>query len=367
MSELKKTPLNEVHKAAGAKMVDFGGWEMPVQYEGILVEHKAVREKAGLFDVSHMGEIWVEGSDSFKVVQKLVTTDISKLVPGKISYTLMCYPHGGVVDDLLVYMIDEESFLLVVNASNKDKDFEWIKKNAFGEVQITDKSSETGQVALQGPLSEEILQKITDIDLQDMRYYTWQRGLVGNIECIVSRTGYTGEDGFEIYCPAYETPKIWESIMEAGEGKIKPAGLGARDTLRFEACMPLYGHELSENITPLEAGLGFFVDLDDGDFIGREALMEMKEKGVPCKIVGFEMLERGIPRAGYPVFKGEEQIGHVTSGSFSPTLGKNIGLALIKAQHAIKGEEIEVSIRNKKLKALIVPKPFYKRIKKNKN
>lgn len=358
---LKKTPLNEIHKELGAKMVDFGGWEMPVQYKGIIEEHIGVREKAGLFDVSHMGEIWVEGPGSTKAVQNLVTVDISKLVPGKISYTMMCYPHGGVVDDLLVYKMEEDSYLLVVNASNKDKDFDWIKENVSGDAKVTDKSDQTAQVALQGPLSEEILQKLTDVRLSEMGYYTWKWVEIDGAKCLVSRTGYTGEDGFEIYCDPQDVANIWNKILKTGGEDVQPVGLGARDTLRFEACMPLYGHELSENITPLEAGLGYFVHLDGDDFIGKDALIEQKEKGVPRKTVAFEMLERAIPRADYKVYKGEEEIGYVTTGSHSPTLGKSIGLALIKSEYAQKDSEIAISVRGKKRKAKIVSKPFYSR------
>jgi aminomethyltransferase len=360
LDNIKKTPLNEEHKKLAAKMVDFSGWEMPVQYKGIIEEHIAVRKKAGLFDVSHMGEIWVEGPESKKEVQRLVTADISNLKPGQISYAIMCYPDGGTVDDLLVYKIDDNSYLLVVNAGNKEKDYEWIKDNLKGDIIITDKSSQTAQIALQGPLAVEILQGITDEDISKMFNYTWKWAHIDSTKCMVSRTGYTGEDGYEIYCSPEQASKIWNLLIKEGKGEVQPVGLGARDTLRFEACMPLYGHELSKGITPLEAGLGYFVDLDGDDFIGKEALLHMKEKGISRKLAAFEMIDRGIPRADYVVEKDNKEIGYVTTGSHSPTFGKSLGLALIDSDQALIGEEIDVVLRGKRRKAKIVSKPFYK-------
>lgn len=363
MSNLKTTPLNELHKEAGAKMVDFFGWEMPVQYKGILEEHHATRNQAGLFDVSHMGEIWIEGPEAFQAAQYLTTADLSKVSPGRAVYCMMCYPNGGTVDDLIVYVIEENSYLLVVNAANTEKDYEWVKENCKDfNVTVTDKSLETAQIALQGPLAKDILQKIVDVDLEPMKPFDWQWGYVEGVKSIVSRTGYTGEDGFELYCDAQESPKIWNKILEAGEGKVQPVGLGARDSLRFEACLALYGNELSENISPIEAGLKFAVKLDqEGDFIGKEALKKQDEEGPPRRTVAFEMIDRGVPRSGYRVFKDEEEIGEITTGYNSPTLGKNIGLALVKAGYVKVDDEMEVEIRGKKLKAKVIKKPFYKR------
>lgn len=363
VGELKKTPLNQVHRALGAKMVDFGGWDMPVQYSGIIEEHKAVRTKAGLFDVSHMGEIRVKGPDALKFLQKMLSNDLSKVKTYQIQYNILCLPSGGVVDDLLVHKENDNDYLLVVNASNTDKDFKWFLEHKEDEdVEIIDESPETGQIAIQGPLAESILQKLTDVNLADIKFYRYTYGQVDGVKCLISRTGYTGEDGFEVYCPQEKTVQLWNKLLEVGGDNILPCGLGARDTLRFEAKLPLYGHEMSEEITPLEAGLGRFVALDkEEDFIGKSALKAQKEAGVPRKVVGIEMLERGIPRAGYAVKKDGKEIGFITTGSYAPSLDKNLGLVLIDSAHADIGTELTVSIRNKDVKAQIVPTPFYKR------
>ncbi|WP_227763881.1 glycine cleavage system aminomethyltransferase GcvT [Zhaonella formicivorans] len=362
MTELKKTPLNEVHRALGAKMVDFGGWDMPVQYSGILEEHKAVRTKAGLFDVSHMGEIRVKGPDALKLVQKLITNDASKLSINQIQYAVFCLPSGGTVDDLLVYKVADDEYLLVVNASNTDKDYAWVAQHKDGyNVEIVNESADTAQIAIQGPYAEQILQGLTSTDLSAIKNYWFTYGQVDGVDCLISRTGYTGEDGFEIYCPPDKAVQLWNKMLSAGGDNILPCGLGARDTLRFEAKMPLYGHELGEDVTPLEAGLGRFVVLEKEDFIGKDALVAQKAAGIPRKVVGFEMIERGIARAGYPVKKDGQQIGHVTTGSFSPTLEKNLGLAILDTKYAEIGETITVEIRNKDVKAQIVRTPFYKR------
>lgn len=363
MAELKKTPLNEVHRALGAKMVDFGGWDMPVQYSGIIEEHTAVRTKAGLFDVSHMGEIRVKGTDALKFLQKMVSNDVSRIKTYQIQYNILCLPTGGVVDDLLVHKERDNEYLLVVNASNTDKDFKWLLEHKEDEnVEIINESPKTGQIAIQGPLAESILQKLTDVNLADVKFYRYTYGQVDGVKCLISRTGYTGEDGFEVYCPWEKTVQLWNKMLETGGDNILPCGLGARDTLRFEAKMPLYGHELGEEITPLEAGLARFVALDkEEDFIGKSALKAQKEAGIPRKIVGLEMLDRGIPRAGYTVKKDGKEIGFITTGSYSPSLDKNLGLALIDAAYAYIGNEVAVAIRNKDVKAQIVPTPFYKR------
>ena len=358
---MKKTPLYEKHIQLKGKMIDFGGWSLPVEYTGIIPEHEAVRTKAGIFDVSHMGEITVKGEDSEKYLQMLLTNDISLLNNNQIAYTTMCYPHGGVVDDLLVYKYSNTDYLLVVNASNTEKDYQWMKENIFGNTEILNVSENYAQLALQGPLAEAILQKLTRKNLNEIEFYYFSDNVkIGNIEALVSRTGYTGEDGFELYFAYDKAEEMWDMILEAGkdEGLI-PAGLGARDTLRFEASLPLYGHELDENITPLEAGLGFFVKLNKENFIGKEALARQKSEGLKRRIVGFEMIDRGIPRNNYEVYKEGEKIGYVTTGSFSPTLKKNIGLALIDSAYSKEGTEIEILIRNKNSKAKVIKKPFY--------
>jgi aminomethyltransferase len=364
LETLKRTPLFDVYAKYGAKTINFGGWELPVQFSSIKEEHDAVRTKAGLFDVSHMGEIEVKGTDSLAFLQRMMTNDVSKLNLGGAQYTAMCYENGGTVDDLLVYKLDENHYLLVVNAANIEKDFDWLKQHVTGDVELANISEQTAQLALQGPLAESVLQKLTDVDLSQIKFFKFKKEVdLKGIKSLVSRTGYTGEDGFEIYCQSEDGAKLWELILEAGEGDVLPCGLGARDTLRFEANLPLYGQELSPDITPIEAGIGFAVKTDKEDFIGKEILKKQKVEGAPRKLVGLEMIDRGIPRHGYPVFVGDEQVGTVTTGTQSPTLKKNVGLALIKREHAELGKEVFVEIRNKKLKAKIVVTPFYKRSK----
>lgn len=366
MSELKRTPLYEAHIALGAKMVDFGGWEMPVQYSGIINEHNAVRNSAGIFDVCHMGEFIIKGPDALKAMQTIFTADFSRQAVGQCMYTIMCYPSGGAVDDLIVYKTAEDEYLLVVNAANIDKDFAWIKEHITGfNVELKDVSDDTAIVALQGPKALEVLQKLTDAPIGDLKPYWFLKGKVVGKDCLISRTGYTGEDGFEIYSSPADIRTIWDSILETGKGIVEPAGLGARDSLRFEAKMPLYGHELNEDITPLEAMLGRFVALDkEEDFIGKEALKKQKEEGVPRKIRGLEMVGRGIARAGYPVKKDGQVIGHITSGMPAPTVGKNLGMALIKSEFAEIGTEVDVEIRGKDVKAVIIKTPFLKKEEK---
>lgn len=366
MSQLKRTPLFEVYKDYGAKTIDFGGWDLPVQFSSIKEEHEAVRTKAGLFDVSHMGEIEVKGTDSLKYLQKMMTNDISKLKNSGAQYTAMCYENGGTVDDLLVYKIEDDHYLLVVNASNIEKDFNWLQDHAEGNVELKNLSEDMAQLAIQGPLAEKVLQKLAGTNLSDIGFFKFQQDVdLNGKKALVSRTGYTGEDGFEVYCDARDAASLWNEILEAGkEEGVLPCGLGARDTLRFEANLALYGQELSPDITPLEAGIGFAVKVNkEADFIGKEVLKNQKENGVPRKLAGIEMSDRGIPRHGYPVYKGEELIGEVTTGTQSPTLKKNIGLVLIKKEHAELGTELEVEIRGKRLKAKIEATPFYKREK----
>lgn len=368
MSDLKRTPLFDVYKEYGGKTIDFGGWELPVQFSSIKDEHEAVRTKAGLFDVSHMGEFEVKGTDSLAFLQKMMTNDVSKLKDGGAVYTAMCYDNGGTVDDLLIYKIEENHYLLVVNASNIDKDYNWIEDHLEGDVQLLNLSEETSQLALQGPLAETVLQKLAgEVNLSDIGFFKFQTEVeLNGKKALVSRTGYTGEDGFEIYCKPEDAVQLWKDILEAGkEDGVLPCGLGARDTLRFEANLALYGQELSPEISPLEAGIGFAVKLNkEADFIGKEVLKNQKENGLPRKIVGIEMIDRGIPRHGYPVYKNDELIGEITTGTQSPTLKRNIGLALLKQEFTSLDTEVEVEIRGKRLKAFVVPTPFYKKEKK---
>ncbi|AQQ53011.1 glycine cleavage system aminomethyltransferase GcvT [Planococcus lenghuensis] len=364
MSELKRTPLFESYKKYGGKTIDFGGWELPVQFSGIKQEHEAVRTKAGLFDVSHMGEITVEGPESLAYLQRMLTNDVSKLKTGQAQYTVLCYEDGGTVDDLLVYKLTDERYLLVVNAANIEKDFDWLKAHAQDGAEVVNRSEEYGQLAFQGPLAESVLQRLTDTDLTDIKFFRFQENVdVAGRNVLVSRTGYTGEDGFEIYGSPEDIIALWGAILEEGkEDGAVPVGLGARDTLRFEACLALYGQELTKDISPLEAGIGFAVKLKkDADFIGKEALLKQKEEGIVRKLTGLEMLDKGIPRPGYKVFKDGEEIGHVTTGTQSPTLGKNIGLALVGTEFTEPGTEVEVEVRNRRLKAVTVETPFYKR------
>lgn len=362
MENVKKTALYDEHVKLGGKVIDFAGWALPVQYEGITQEHEAVRNNAGLFDVSHMGEVSVKGKEAEKYVQNLVTNDVCALEDNQILYTMMCYEDGGVVDDLLVYKFTSEDYFLVINAANIEKDYGWIEKQTEGfDVEVKNLSDEYTEVAIQGPKAQEILQKIVDVDLKDVPFFYSKRDVdVAGVKCMISRTGYTGEDGFEVYALGADIVKVWTALLSEGEDLgLVPAGLGARDTLRFEACLPLYGNEISKDITPLEAGLAFFVKLDT-DFIGKEALAKQKADGVPRKLVGFEM-DKGIPRHGYEVFKDGEEIGVVTTGYQSPTLGKKIGLALVKTEFGKMGETFEIKVRKKMYSATIISKRFLKK------
>lgn len=371
MSNLKRTPLFESHQKVGGKLVEYAGWEMPVQYEGLglVEEHVAVRTKAGIFDVSHMGEVDVKGPEAQKFVDYLVSNDIASLENTQIAYNLMCNENGGIVDDLLVYKYDENHMYLVINAANIDKDVKWIQEKAAGfDVTVENVSPEVAEIAIQGPEAQNILQKVTDVDLNTIKFFYFNDSVnVAGCKCLVSRTGYTGEDGFEVYTTNDCIEKVWDALMEAGGEDIKPAGLGARDTLRFEAALPLYGNEMADDISPLEAGLGFFVKLGkESDFIGKSVLVKQKEEGLKRKTVGFEMKERGIPRHGYEVVKDGNVIGNVATGYFSPTLQKTIGTALISAEYADLGTEIEIKIRNKAAKAEVISKRFYQKKTKTK-
>lgn len=360
----KQTPLYATHLLNGGKMVEYGGWELPIQYTGIKAEHLAVRTKAGLFDVSHMGEFVASGPDALAFLQKVVTNDVSKLKKHQVLYTPMCYEHGGTVDDLLVYNKGLEGYLLVVNAANIEKDWNWLVENSKGfHVKLINFSQQTAQLALQGPLSRHILSKLTSTPLSALeRYWFHPEMIVAGKKIVVSRTGYTGEDGFELYSKDVDVVYLWNALMEVGAPMgLQPAGLGSRDTLRFEACFPLYGHELSVDISPVEAGLGMYVKLDKGDFIGRQALLDQKESGPKRKIVPFTMVDRGVARFGYPIWVEDRSIGAVTTGSYSPSLDKNLGLALLPADLAKVGQNLYIEIRGQKALAQVIARPFYKR------
>jgi aminomethyltransferase len=359
--DLKKTPLHAVESELGGKMVDFGGWELPVQFSGILDEHEAVRTKVGVFDVSHMGEITVRGPQALDLLQKTTCNDVSKLADGRAQYNGLLYPNGGFVDDILVYQFAPNDYFVVVNASNSDKDFVWLAKAAEGmDVEVNNVSADYAQLAIQGPESERVLQPLTDVALGDMKYYRFDRGMVDGAPAIVSRTGYTGEDGFEVYVAPDRAPALLRKLVQLG---VKPCGLGARDTLRLEAKMALYGNDIDDSTTPLEADLGWIVKLDKGDFTGRDVLEREKREGARRKLVGFEMIDRGIARHGYPVVHGGQEVGVVTSGTHSPTLKKAIGLAYLPVDKSAQGSELTVLIRGKETRARVVPTPFYKRAK----
>ncbi len=360
---MKQTPLFTRHEALGGKIVDFGGWALPVQYQGIIAEHEAVRNAAGLFDVSHMGELLVQGQDALANLQQLVTNDLQPIQINQAVYSPMCTPEGGIVDDLLLYKLAESEWLLVVNAANTDQDETWIRSHLSGAATMTNLSAATAQLAIQGPRANDILQQLTATPLTAIRTYHFLPDVrIAGVKTLVSRTGYTGEDGFEIYLPAEAALGLWDSLMTAGQAAgLVPAGLGARDTLRFEAAMPLYGHELSLDITPLEAGLDRFVKLDKPAFIGREALRQQRSAGLPRRRVGLEMIDRGIPRSGYEVRLGDRIIGQVTSGSYAPTLQKSVAMALVATDAAEAGMFVDVIIRDRPCQARIVSLPFYRR------
>lgn len=368
-ASLQKTPLHAAHVSLGAKMMPFGGFDMPVQYSGIIDEHMAVREAAGLFDVSHMGEVLVTGPEAFSFVQHLVTNDAARLVDGQAMYTVMCRPDGGIVDDLLVYRLAEQQYLLVINAANIDKDWAWMQANNPMEATLENQSDAYGLLAIQGPRAFEIVQSITEVPVGDLKFYHFLQpddgSFLGLSDVILSYTGYTGEPGMEIYCRAEDTEQIWQALLEAGTPQgLKPAGLGARDTLRLEAGFCLYGNDLTDNTSPLEGGLGWLTKLDKGDFIGREALLAQKAEGLTRKLVGFVMTERGIPRAGYSlVDESGTEIGIVTSGTQSPILGQGIGLGYVPNAPAFTtpGETLYVQARNRQLKAVVTRPPFHKK------
>jgi aminomethyltransferase len=364
MPELSKTPLNAVHRESGARMVPFGGWDMPVEYSGLIAEHMAVRRAAGLFDVSHMGEFEVSGPRAEEFLQRVTANNVAKLTDGQAQYSALPLPNGAPVDDVIVYRHAADRFLLVVNAGNLEKDWKWLQSQGPEGCTLTDRSDETALLALQGPSSQAILQPLTAIDLPQVSYYHFAEGEVAGHPATVARTGYTGEDGFEIFVAADRAAALWRRLIEAGRDRgLLPAGLGARDTLRLEARMCLYGNDMDETTTLVEAGLGWIVSLDEakGAFNGRPVLEAQKKGGTPRKLVGFEMTGRGIARHGYPAYLGDADAGTVTSGSYAPFLQKNIGLVYLPAEKAAAGTELDVEIRGKRVPARVVPTPFYKR------
>jgi aminomethyltransferase len=358
---LKRTPLYDLHRELGAKLIDFGGWEMPVQYAGILEEHRAVRERVGLFDVSHMGEFDVTGKGALAYLQWITPNDVAKLADGRIHYSAFLTEKGTFVDDLLVYRRAEDSYLLVVNAGNTPKDFAWATEHARGDVRIADRSSDYALIAVQGPKAAALLSRVCAPDPSDLPYYGFRDTQVCGAMALVSRTGYTGEDGFEIYCRPGDAARLFRSLLDEGRGDgAAPCGLGARDTLRLEAKMALYGNDIDDTVTALEADLGWIVKINKGDFIGRDALAAQRQAGLTRKLVGFEMVDRGIARHGYPA-KTPSGPGIVTSGTHSPTLGRPIGLALLPLAATAVGMEFHVDIRGRDAAARVVPTPFYRR------
>lgn len=364
---MKKTPLYERHLDLGATMTEFGGWTMPVQYTSVIDEHRTTRTRAGLFDVCHMGEIEVRGPQALELLQRVMSRDLSKQRAGEMKLSAITNEKGGIIDDVTVYKRGEEYYMVVTNAATREGDLNWIlqarQDRGLEKAIVTDRSDAFGKVDIQGPLAESILSEIVEGDLPALRFYHAVDTRVAGMRALVSRSGYTGEDGFEVYAEAGRIGEIWDILMRIGDPHgLKPAGLGARDTLRLEAGMMLFGHEMCQTVTPFEVIYGWITDLDK-DFIGRDALKKQKESGVRKKLVGFELVDRGIARHGYPVLAGGEKIGEVTSGTFSPTLGKAIGLAFVPVQHKEPGTELEIEIRNQRAKAKVVALPFYRRKK----
>lgn len=363
-AQLQRTALYDVHAALGAKIVPFAGFEMPVLYKGIVAEHHAVRERVGIFDVSHMGEVTVRGAGALDFVQRITVNDASTLAVGQAQYSAMCLEHGGIVDDLLVYKRGENDFLLVINASNIEKDYAWMERNATGDVELRNVSNDYTLLAVQGPKAIETLAKLTSVDLASIAYYHFTEGELAGVPMIISRTGYTGEVGFELYLPSDKetSEKVWNAVMEAGaEHGIEPVGLGARDTLRLEMGYCLYGNDIDESTNPIEAGLGWITKTAKPEFIGKEAIMKVKEEKPSRKLVGFEMNERAIPRQHYAISVDGKTIGEVTSGTSSPTLGKGIGMGYVESAYAAAGTTINIVIRDKEIPATVVKPPFVKK------
>ena len=367
-AELLKTALNATHRSMGAKMVPFGGWDMPVEYSGIIAEHLAVRTRAGLFDVSHMGRVDIEdgpqAGSALALLQSITCNDVAKLQLGQAHYNALLNARAGIVDDILIHKVSDRHYFLCINAARRAQDLAWITVNNQHGARITNRSDETSQIALQGPRALAILQPFTTTDLGAIRYYWYTSGEVMGVPARIARTGYTGEDGFELYIPVAESERMWNGLLNAGKGEdMLPAGLGCRNTLRLESAMLLYGHDMDETTTPLESNLGWITKLDKGEFLGREVLLEQKAKGVAQQLVGFRMIDRGIVRDDAPIWKDGQRIGKVTSGSHVPFLKQNIGLARVPSANAKHGERIEIEIRGQMVAAEVVPTPFYKRVK----
>ena len=361
---LKKTPLNARHRSLGARMVEFGGWDMPVEYSGIGDEHLAVRSRAGLFDVSHMGEIEIAGADALGAVQQITSNDASRLSRGQAQYSALTTPQGTFVDDVLTYRLADDHFMLVVNASNIIKDFNWITQQiaSAGDAVAVNSSSRYALLALQGPVARDVLQTLTGVNLSDIKYYWFTTGEVASIRATISRTGYTGEDGYEVFVPPASAERLWDAILQAGKpAGVVPAGLGARDTLRLEAGMRLHGSDIDETTTVLEADLGWIVGWKKESFVGADVLRRQKQDGVTRKLVGFEVVDRAIARHGYDVYVDGVRAGVVTSGTQTPYLKKAIGMAYVPAERSSPGTEIEIDVRGRQARARIVPMPFYKR------
>jgi aminomethyltransferase len=358
---MKRTPLYDAHRAAGARMVDFAGWDMPVQYEGIIAEHTAVRTRAGLFDVSHMGEIEIRGAGAVAACQSVTSNDVARLGDGQAQYSLLLLPSGGIVDDVVVHRFSESRFFICVNASNRDKDAAWIRDNARG-AEVVDASDEFALLALQGPRATAILSRLTAAPLASLPRFSFVEGEVAGQRAVIAHTGYTGENGWELYCSPAAARPLWDALLDAGRAdELVPAGLGARDTLRLEAALPLYGHELGDDTSPLEARLGWVVRTAKGDFIGREAVQRLERQGLARRLVGIELTEAGVPRAGYEVLRDGKVTGSVTSGTKSPSLGKGIALAYVALADAETGTRLAVRIRDREVGAVVTALPFYRR------
>ena len=363
---LKKTPLNARHRSLGARMVEFGGWDMPVEYSGVSVEHMAVRTRAGLFDVSHMGEIEIAGRDALAAVQHITSNDAARLAVHQIQYSALTTPQGTFVDDVLTYKLTDEHFMLVVNASNIMKDFKWIIEqiSGFGDAVAVNSSSRNALLALQGPAARDVLQTLTGVNLADIKYYWFTTGEVASVLCTISRTGYTGEDGFEVFMAPTAAERVWDALLNAGKSAgVVPAGLAARDTLRLEAAMRLYGNDMDETTTVVEADLGWIVGWKKDEFLGMDVLKKQKAEGAPRTLVGFEMLDRAIARHGHDVFVDGQKAGVVTSGTQTPFLKKAIGMAYMPSDRTVPGTEFEIDIRGRRVRAAVVSTPFYKRAK----
>jgi aminomethyltransferase len=357
----RQTPLNAAHKKLGGRMVDFAGWEMPVQYAGVIAEHEAVRTAAGIFDVSHMGEVEFKGKGALEAANALITNDLARASDGQAVYAGLLNERGGFVDDVVAYRFSPEHILICVNASNADKDFAWMSEHARG-VKPVNRSNDFAQLAVQGPKAFGIVQKLADTKLDGVGTYRFTQGKVAGLPCIISRTGYTGEDGFELYCSPNDAEKLWWAVLEGGKADgIVPAGLGARDSLRTEMKYALYGNDIDDDHTPLEAGLGWIVKMDKGVFVGRDVLEKQKAAGVPRKLVGFELTEAGIPRQHYPILKDGQKVGEVTSGTMGPSVKKAIGIGYVPAALAAEGSTFQVEIRGRPVGARVVKTPFYKR------